>query len=305
MALLDLYDKEGQVVGQIPEDTEDGDELETALSGETENPDDEGEKDSTVESEEETEKTTEEGSEETTEEEETEPDEEVPDTDDQEAQRLRRLTRRQERELAFLKARLQRLEKNIITEPVEGEEEITPSRIEELQYSINKISEEKGQALEILVETMAQSPQYSDIKEVCSQDNFNDLVSLAAEKIAEDEKRDPVEVALELEADVWQRRNPYAYMYELIKTYHPKYAKTTKEEIEGTADNKTKTKPETKKTIQDAQKHKAPSTIADAGTGTKQGVAGWTAKRIDEMDEMELDKVPADVYEKYMQGELD
>ena len=31
----------------------------------------------------------------------------------------------------------------------------------------------------------------------------------------------------------------------------------------------------------------------------------WTAARIDELDEMELDTVPSDIYQRYLRGELD
>jgi hypothetical protein len=46
----------------------------------------------------------------------------------------------------------------------------------------------------------------------------------------------------------------------------------------------------------------APSTIANMGQGAKGG--GWTAAKIDSLDEDELDSVPAEVYEKYLSGEL-
>ena len=306
MGLLDLYDDKGVVVDQMPEDTDDdSDELESVLNPkvEVEKEPEESEGTEEVAPEEEGE-----GEEETKEPSETEP-ETAPEPDDDEASRLRRLSKRQERELAFLKARLERLEKNVITEPDEGEEAEVPARIEQLQGTINRIAQEKGPAFEILLEAMAQTPKYADIEEVCTQDNFNDLVSIAAERIAADEGRDPVEVALELEADVWQRRNPYSYMYDLIKEHHPRFTKKADAQAAGkekeTGEGEKPPVEKTKKTLADAEKLKAPSTIADAGTGTKTSLSGWTAKRIDEMDEMELDKVPAEVYEKYLQGALD
>lgn len=325
MGLLDIYDEEGNVIDQLKEDTDDGDELDSVLnkkegegegegeSGdsseqETETPNEGGDDSSAKEGEEEKAGEADEGT--------PEGDKEVPAGEEEEepedeAQALRRLTKRQERQIAFLEARLQRLEKSVIQEPAEGEEEEPPSKIEQLQATINQISQEKGPSLEMLVEAMAQTPKYADIKEVCSQDNFNDLVSMAADRIASTENRDPVEVALELEADIWRQRNPYAYMYDLVKTYHPKYAKAAvkkeaapkpkEEEEEGNE----KPPEKKKKTLEDAKNLKAPATIADSGSGTKTAMSGWTAKRIDDLDEMELDQVPKEVYEKYLLGELD
>jgi hypothetical protein len=325
MGALDVYDENGNVVDTLPEDTDDEDELDGVLNpkpkeegegegepaGEPATPDKGGDAAGDTPGEEETagegEEGSTEGSEETPPGEEEETEEPVDD-----AQALRRLNKRMERQIAFLEARLQRLEKNVITDPEEGEGEgEPPSKIEQLQATINSIAQQKGDSLGLLVETMAQTEKYADIKEVCSQDNFSDLVSMAADKIAATEGREPVEVALELEADVWRRQNPYAYMYDLIKTYHPKYAKAaaskTKEaEPKPKPEEEGKEPPEKKKkTIDDAKNLKAPSTIENAGTGTKTSLSGWTAKRIDDLDEMDLDQVPAEVYDKYLRGELD
>ena len=39
------------------------------------------------------------------------------------------------------------------------------------------------------------------------------------------------------------------------------------------------------------------------GGGSKDG-GGWTTAKIDAMDESDLVKVPAEIYSKYMRGEL-
>ena len=323
---LELYDKEGEVVDNLPEDTDDSDELEAALSTkETTAADSEGDEESPTEGEGEgegkTEGTPKEGDEKPAEgeekvvapdgEEKPEPPkeekEETPTpTDEEENQNLRAVARDQKKELAFLKARLERLEKSVVTEPEEGQEPLKPARVEELQAVINDVVDKRGPMLEVLVETMEQNPNYADIRTVCSQNNFNYLVSAAADAIAEKEDRDSVEVALELEAAIWSEANPYKTMYEMIKQFHPKYAKPAASEEKAPVVKEEKPaeeKPAEKKPVKEPVK--APASVATAGTGSNISMAGWTAERIDQLDELDLGKVPKEVYEAYLRGELD
>lgn len=320
---LELFDTEGNVTGSI-EDVDEGDELESVFNpkeeageGEEEGSEgetppaeepaaEEGEEDSPDEEKEGEPDKPVEGEGEEKEEEEEEPPVPAAIDPEEENRNLRVLARDQKKELAFLKARLERLEKAVVMEPEEGEEGPTPARIEELQAVINEVAQAKGPVFEVLLETMEQNPKYADIREVCSQGNFNYIISTAADKLAADEGKDSVEVALELEAAIWTDKNPYKVMYNLIKEHHPKYIKpaSKKESAESAASTEKKEeKPVEKKAV--GKPPNAPSSIADAGTGSKTGIAGWTAARIDQMDEMELSKVPPEVYEKYMQGQLD
>lgn len=312
---LSLFDAEGNVVEELEDD--DLDELESAMNPQEEASTEEEEvkeeetksEEETVEAEAEAEEKAEAEAEAKTEE--TEETEEATEEESvdlaQENLRLHNLTRSQAKELAFLKSRMERLEKAVVTEPEEGEEPPPPSRIEELQAEINQIAQAKGPSLEVLIESMSQNPKYADVHEVCSQENLNFIIGAASDALAVQENRDAVEIGLELEAAIWSERNPYAVIYDLVKSYHPAYKKveetetSEKKEEAQVADGKTEKVEE--KTVKEPVA--AAKSIADAGKGTKTSLAGWTAARIDEMDEFEIAKVPEDVYEKYMQGQLD
>jgi len=218
---------------------------------------------------------------------------------------LRQIARTSKREQVQLKAKIARLEGKLgkaakaeEEELEEGEEEAEKkkgkedeeplSRVEKLQAGISQIAEERGANLDLLIETMEQGA-YKDIKTVCSRSNFDDIFEIIATEASKETGKDYDEVLLEVELSVWAKDNPYKYMYDLIKKYHPSYAKE-----EGAA-----------KPIKGKEKTivVAPGTIADKG-GDGDVKSGWTAKRIDDLPEDELDTVPKDVYDKYMAGEL-
>lgn len=222
---------------------------------------------------------------------------------------LRQIIRTSKRDQAQLRAKVERLEKRPVKvvkeeeEEEEGEEgeagkgkkkeeEESLSRLEELQTSILQVSKERGASLDILLETMEQGA-YKDIRGVCSRGNFDDIFESIATEASKETGKNIDEALLEVELGVWSKENPYKYMYDLIKKYHPTYAK--KEETakpgEGERDKKTPVVV------------KAPGSIADKG-GDSVIKAGWNAKRIDDMDEDELSTVPEDVYDTYLKGEL-
>ena len=89
--------------------------------------------------------------------------------------------------------------------------------------------------------------------------------------------------------------NPYKYMHGIIKKYHPRYAEPEEKPLEEKV-------PAEKKKVVPAE---APTSIASVGGGDQDTKSGWTAKRIDSMPEEELETVPAEVYGKYLRGELD
>lgn len=218
---------------------------------------------------------------------------------------LRQMLRTSKREQVQTQAKVDRLEKKPVKVKEEEEEELDEngepvkkkaekeegeplSRVEELQGAIGQIGKERGASLDILLETMEQGA-YKDIREICSRGNFDDIFEAIATEASKDTGKDFNEVLLEVELNVWAKENPYKYMYDLVKKYHPSYA-----EKEGTA------KPDKK----ELAVVKAPGTIAEKG-GDSNIKSGWTSKRIDDLPEDELNSVPADVYDKYMQGALD
>lgn len=224
---------------------------------------------------------------------------------------LRQILRQQKRDLSVMQAKLARLEKRSAeaskkvedevddsalfgkpekkVEETKAAEEVAP--VEVIQQELLTIAKVKGPILETLLETMELNPTYSDVRDVCSQANFDDIFEAIGDAVAAKEGKDASLVALEAEAAVWKMPNPYKYMYGLIKKYHPKYADR---------------QPSTKEDKKDSGKKpaEAPSSIA-AVSGKSAPSNAWTAARIDELDEMELDKVPAEIYQKYLRGDLD
>jgi len=221
---------------------------------------------------------------------------------------LRQIIRTSKRDQVQMKAKIGRLEKRPVgTAEKEGEEEEegegetgekkTPkekeeeplSRVEELQEAISTVGKERGASLDILLATMETSGAYKDVKDVCSRGNFDDIFETIATEASKDTGKDYDEVLLEVELNVWAKENPYLYMYDLIKKYHPSYAEQVAQP--GEKDKKGKV-------IADA-----PGSISDKG-GDGNVTTGWTAKRIDDLPEEELHTVPQDVYDKYMKDEL-
>jgi hypothetical protein len=216
---------------------------------------------------------------------------------------LRQMVRTSKRELTITQAKLERLgerrtkanDEDEDDEDDEGtkgktEKKESLSTVEELQQSISNIGASKGAALDVLLEAMEQNTKYEDIREVCSRENFDDIFEVIATD-ATKKGGNFDEVLLEVELNVWSKANPYRYMYDLIKKYHPSYS--TKKDIAGPGDKKGKM----------PVKAEAPGTIADKG-GDSNLKSGWTAKRIDDLPEDELHTVPREIYERYMKDEL-
>lgn len=230
------------------------------------------------------------------------------------------ITRRQRHELALMQEKIASLEKKLSTPPptkktldslddldlesdesrqksVEKEPEPEPTVLETLHGHLQHIGETKGPVLDTLLETMKLTPEYKDVEEVVTRGRLDYLVDQVADSISREYNISFEEAALRTEIQIWNQRNPYAYLHKLIKTYHPDYASQRAKE-------ETPTVPGATKKITPV---KAPTSIqaAPSGASNEQKWAGWSAKRIDDMPEEDLHKVPKDVYEAYLQGELD
>lgn len=214
----------------------------------------------------------------------------VEDPREREVRELRQMLRDNKKEMMAMKAAISRAgQKPKLDE--DGEEiPPEPSRIEVLQNSIVEIGQAKSAILDVLVETMEMSPKYEDVRQVCTKSNFDDIFETAALKISRDSGKPFEEALLEVELSVWKMSNPYKYMYGVIKAHHPRYTA------------KTQTAAPTKPTQKPAPA--APSSVSGMGGGDVDLKSGWTASRIDAMDVEDLDKVPRDIYEKYLMGTL-
>jgi hypothetical protein len=218
---------------------------------------------------------------------------------DNEVNELRQFIREQRKELAAMKAKLGRLREQ---EEIDDDGNVKApilTNLEQLQYQLHQVAVNRAPLLEVLVEAMEVSPKYSDVYEVCSKSNFDDIFEMAATTIARNEGRDFNEVLVQLELEVWKKPNPYKYMYTIIKTNHPKYK--GKDEVKEAEKEKEKEKPSAAKVL---EAKKAPGSIAALGPGDNASSGVWTAAKIDDLDESELRQVPKEIYQKYMMGKL-
>ena len=210
---------------------------------------------------------------------------------------LRHTTREQKKKLNELSNKYDEITKKLsdakITDP-EDENEVKQQQ---------DLVRQRNEILESYLETMRLNPKFEDVDEVCSEMHFSDLVELMAKAVVNnDPKQKFDDVVAAVESEIWGLSNPYRFMYDNIKKYHPDYRKdepVEKDKIE------TKDKVETKenKKVESAKPTKAATSLADIGAG---GVhkSGWTAAQIDALPESELKNVPKDVYALYMKDLL-
>ena len=238
------------------------------------------------------------------EEEATPPLEEIPSIppENTELNELRQFIREQRKEIAAMRAKLSRVKETGEVDD-EGNTTVVYTPLEKLQMELHNVAISRAPILEVLVEAMEANPKYTDIYEVCTKSNFDDIFEMAATSISRNEGRDFNEVLIQLELEVWKKSNPYKYMYGIIKENHPKYKNAiAKKETPPTIEEALKPKPpETAKKVLEAKA--APGSVAAAGAGENLG-SGWTAAKIDALSEMELHQVPKDIYDRYMKGQL-
>ncbi len=231
------------------------------------------------------------------------------DDEDDEAD-LRAQLREQQRKVALTEAKLDTMARQNKADKDDAANEdddaeptvVEPSAIEAHQIKLNEIAETRGEIVADMLELMKVNQKFEDVEEVCSKNNLDDTIeTLARAHIAKD-GGDLVETMMGLEVDIWSQRNPYSYMYGLIKDVHPTYAKAKGDDKAGDDKGDTsKDKKDKKKTPK-----KAPLSALDLARGGGDKNAGeWTAEKIDNMDEADLGKVPKDVYNAYMRGDLD
>ena len=230
------------------------------------------------------------------------------------AEDLRLLLREQRKQLALMQAKLDRLDKrpvSVVTAENELEDddednaaakiasppEEVLADIEIYQQEINAIAEERESTLTNLLAIMTVNPKYADVEEVCSRQRFDDIFEAAASDMVAKEGGDLTTAQLAIELNIWKKPNPYAYMYDIIKKYHPDFVTSTTPEKEEKVvpPRKEKTPPNT------------PLSALDLGKGGGGGKSfgEWSAERIDAMPEYDLYKIPKDVYDAYLRGDLD
>lgn len=211
---------------------------------------------------------------------------------DQELLELKQLAREQKRELDKYAKDLEKATEALKkAELIPGDDPEVTKKLEETQAL-------KLQSLETMLEIMELNPKFEDVREVVSQRHFDDMVEAMAKYIVNNEGGKLNQRVVEVETTIWGMANPYKYMYEKIKQFHPDYMRTVKKNEDdgsGTKDGEKKT--------EDKIPPKIPGSIHNI-PGASSGQGGWTAAMIDALDELELGKVPKDVYQKYLMNEL-
>jgi hypothetical protein len=218
---------------------------------------------------------------------------------------LRQMLRESRRREALMTEKLDRLEKTIqkkgkeedfdFEEPEDKKEEL--GELEQIEQGLNQINQTNGKSLDILYETMVESDRYPDLEQACSQKVFEDMFEMMGNAIARDRGIDPHLATMRTKISVWSMANPYKFMYNAVKQYHPDF----KDKEEKKAEEKpAKPEPKTAK-----ETPKVPTSIASMG-GSDTKDTGWTAKKIDAIPDDELSDadIPEPVYEAYLRGEL-
>jgi hypothetical protein len=211
--------------------------------------------------------------------------------DADEVSQLRIILREQNRRLREMQQQLEKsnkslTEKGLIEEP--DEEEVAEAQKADTIRAIQ---------LETLLETMRINPKFEDVDEVVTQSRFDDMVEGFAFAQSQKNGGTAEDYIDAVAAKIWSMPNPYRFMYEKIKQYHPDFKKPeVKDEPPTPAPSQTPAKSEPKPKTAPPSVSNLPSSVSESG--------GWTAARIDGMAEEELSKVPRDIYQKYLSGEL-
>jgi hypothetical protein len=230
----------------------------------------------------------------------------IEDPRDLELRELRRVSREQKRDLDKLNEKIAGTTKVLEEANLITEEDKEKAKAEEIAFNI------RTQELEQYQELMRLNPKYEDVDTVCSQEHLDELVELMANALV---KADPAsgtldEVRKNLESEIWSQRNPYTLMYDQIKKYHPAYAKPISKE-EPSGEKKEEVKDPVKDKLAEEKKGEekkdtatGPGSIHNIPGGDSQLNGGWTTDRIDGLDELELSKVPTEIYQRYLKNEL-
>lgn len=223
-----------------------------------------------------------------------------------ELEELRETVRKQSQALSDLTSKYESLHKVAKDKGLIDEEDEKARETKEAEAKKN--FEARVGVLNQMVEMMALNPAYADVNEVVSQQHFNETIYGMARFIVAKEGGDLDETAKAVEQAVWALPNPYKYMYDMIKNNHPAYKKKEETEEEKKAREAKEEEERKKKEEEDKDKGKdppkIPGSVSDLPGGGGKDTSGWTAAKIDDLDESELHTVPRDIYEKWLAGTL-
>jgi uncharacterized protein YfkK (UPF0435 family) len=180
--------------------------------------------------------------------------------------------------------------------------------LDTIQEKLSIIAEENGVNFRTQLLSLAAQEDYSDIYDVCSDENYQYIVKAGGAALAQELGIPRAQAEGMAKLHIWESESPYERLYDLVTKHHPSYAKKEDSGKEGSEGEKDKDGKTPKKKLAKRKKpvtdKDAPGSVEDVSGGDNDDKTGWTAKRIDSMDEMELMTVPKDVYRQYMAGEL-
>jgi len=205
--------------------------------------------------------------------------------------KLRSYLRGMKQDIAVLKAKSVRDDAS-----EDDEDKPEPTDIEKVSHNLSNHLAQNERVFMLMAGQMRMSDEYNDLDDVCSEQRWDQVVDAATDGIVAKDGVDPELARLQIESFIWNQGNPYEYMYGLIKEYHPDFKEDS--ETKSSGSSKTVTKKGSKK-----EPKSAPSSVAKVSSSSA-AKSGWTSKKIDEMNELDLSKVPPDIYDKYMKGEL-
>lgn len=208
-----------------------------------------------------------------------------------EVSQLRIILREQNRRIRELQAQMEKSTSTLTEKGLLEEKDEDEAAAEQTANSLRAIQ------LETIFETMRINPKFEDVDTVVSQSRFDDMIegyAFAQAQKAGGTTEDYIDAVAE---KIWAMPNPYRFMYEKIKQYHPDF-KTHPPVAE--PDPKTSTPPTPKAELKPKT---APATISNLPASNAE-TGGWTSARIDGMSEEDLGKVPKDIYQKYLSGDL-
>lgn len=210
-----------------------------------------------------------------------------------EVSQLRIILREQNRRIRELQSQM---EKSTTSLTEKGLLEEQDAEILEAEKTANTL---RAIQLETILETMRINPKFEDVDAVVSQSRFDDMIegyAFAQAQKAGGNAEDYIDAVAD---KIWAMPNPYRFMYEKIKQYHPDFKASETPVAE--PDPKPSTPPSEKKV--EPKPKTAPTTISNLPASNAE-TGGWTSARIDGMTEEDLGKVPKDIYHRYLSGDL-
>lgn len=221
-----------------------------------------------------------------------------------ETQELRESNRRMQADLERVTKSNERLNKILKDKGLIDEEEEKLSKSQE--EAAKAAYTERMSKLSEIVEVMSVNPAYEDVETVCSQKNFDEMLTAMARFYVAKEGGSLDETLGQISRQVWSLPNPYKYMYKMIKAYHPDFVVKKEEEKKADEGKEGKEGADGKKEEKEIKKA-APSLQDLPGGDGKGEQGGWTTERIDGLDEDELITFKAkfpEIYDKYLLGTL-